>query len=1054
MATSSGSDYTDVYSGTSDEFSGDDDIFVIAGEYADGGAGFDTLYLDLANWGKGLKVNLSAALSGGTSVVAGATIQDFEAYGGITGTAFADTIILGDVYYGRGFHSTYWGIDAGDGDDIVWAGIGQDHIAGADGNDELYGRAGNDNIHGGNGDDLLEGGSDSDWLFGDFGNDTLLGGEGSDLLMAGYGSDKLYGEDGNDSLRAGSADSLLEGGADNDSLNGGFANDTLRGGTGVDSIYAGYGADLIDGGSGDDFMVGGYSYREANDGAADELIAGEGDDHVMAGLGDTASGGDGNDLISLDFLWEAEGVVVDLRAAMTGGISNLDGGEIEGFEGYEVIWGSAYDDTIDVSTRSYSRPTISSYVGIYAGSGNDRVFGGLTGDLIRGDAGADLLEGGAGDDVLIGGHDASWSADSEDELVGGKGDDHVIAGLGDKASGGDGNDLISLNLSGAAAGLVLDLRAALSGGVSTIAGAQIAGFENYHTIRGSAHADTIDGRATEADARQATGTDVGIHAGDGNDTVLGGLSGDRLFGGLGADLLEGGGGDDFLAGEGDPRWSETGVDELVGGDGDDRVAVGVGDKASGGDGNDLMTLDLRTAETGLVADLRGALSNAVSTVGDARIEDFEGYDTIWGSAHDDTINVSNNAAEPRVPVGTSIAINAGYGNDTVLGGRPGEILWGYAGDDELSGGAGDDTLRGDYGADVLDGGADDDTLFGGYEADVLRGGIGSDILIGGDHYVGSDQSSDELAAGAGDDTVIAGLDDTAFGGDGNDLIGLDLFRAKAGVVVDLRAVLKGGAATVAGTRIEGFEGYAEIQGSLFDDTIDVSTSAADARRSTVRGGGIEAWNGNDTVLGGLSGDIISGNLGADVLHGGGGDDVLFATARFDDDYEVDELIGGEGDDDLVAGIGNMASGGEGSDRLSLDLRNSRASVVVDLRAAVTGGVSTVAGAQIEGFEGYESVFGSVYDDIIDVSTSPAQARPSTALYAGLRGDFGNDIVSGGLAGDIIWGEHGDDRLSGNAGNDKLLGHFGHDVLEGGAQNDILDGSFGTDRTPMARPLPG
>lgn len=58
-------------------------------------------------------------------------------------------------------------------------------------------------------------------------------------------------------------------------------------------------------------------------------------------------------------------------------------------------------------------------------------------------------------------------------------------------------------------------------------------------------------------------------------------------------------------------------------------------------------------------------------------------------------------------------VNAGDGNDVVLG---------SAGDDTISGGAGDDLILGGDG---------DDILVGGDGSDVLRGGAGNDTLIGG-----------------------------------------------------------------------------------------------------------------------------------------------------------------------------------------------------------------------------------------------------------------------------------------------------------------------------------
>lgn len=69
-------------------------------------------------------------------------------------------------------------------------------------------------------------------------------------------------------------------------------------------------------------------------------------------------------------------------------------------------------------------------------------------------------------------------------------------------------------------------------------------------------------------------------------------------------------------------------------------------------------------------------------------------------------------------------VHLGPGDDTFMGGR---------GPDTIFGQAGDDTIDGAQGADVLHGGAGDDVLYGGRGKTHLYGGLGDDQLLGDGH---------------------------------------------------------------------------------------------------------------------------------------------------------------------------------------------------------------------------------------------------------------------------------------------------------------------------------
>jgi Ca2+-binding RTX toxin-like protein len=98
-------------------------------------------------------------------------------------------------------------------------------------------------IYLGNGDDLalilpfvtvpvrIEAGDGNDDLTGGLGNDLLLGGAGDDDILGGLGNDVLVGDGGDDELVGGLGRDILIGGLGADSLNSGSDEDILVGGT-------------------------------------------------------------------------------------------------------------------------------------------------------------------------------------------------------------------------------------------------------------------------------------------------------------------------------------------------------------------------------------------------------------------------------------------------------------------------------------------------------------------------------------------------------------------------------------------------------------------------------------------------------------------------------------------------------------------------------------------------------------------------------------------------------------------------------------------------------
>jgi Ca2+-binding RTX toxin-like protein len=192
---------------------------------------------------------------------------------------------------------------------------------------------------------------------------------------------------------------------------------------------------------------------------------------------------------------------------------------------------------------------------------------------------------------------------------------------------------------------------------------------------------------------------------------------------------------------------------------------------------------------------------------------------------------------------------------------PDMLIVGGAGGDILSGGDGDDQIDGAAGGDQIDGQAGDDSIDAGDGHDAVWAGDGNDTVVGG-------AGDDSVAGQAGDDSILGDAgDDSLSGHDGDD----SLF---GGADADT------------------------LLGGSGDDRLDGGT-------------------GNDWLAGGDQNDHIAGGAGSDVLDGNAGNDWISGLNGHGDDGETDFLNGGEGDDTLILGRGDYATGGGGADTFAV-----------------------------------------------------------------------------------------------------------------------------------------
>ncbi len=434
-------------------------------------------------------------------------------------------------------------------------------------------------------------------------------------------------------------------------------------------------------------------------------------------------------------------------------------------------------------------------------------------------------------------------------------------------------------------------------------------------------------------------------------------------------------------------------------------------------------------------------------------------------------SVTGNTARNRLRGGDGDDTLSGLeGNDDLIGGNDKDDLHGWTGNDTLDGGAGNDRLYGWSGQDVMRGGDGNDYLSGNTGQDQFDGGAGLDIVSylysdaswlvdlspgNGPDYAQSSTGTEVfytvegVEMGDGNDTIHGSAEDNILkGGDGNDRIygyvGEDTMEAGAGNDIIYRRdgskLIDGGD----GTDLVNYGGTSfginlrleyPFSGQLVIDRPGGSEDQYDRVISVENAIGTSF---DDTIRGGLLGNVIDGSNGDDRLRGWNGNDSLF---------------GGYGDDFLEGDLGNdTLNGGIGNDTVSYIERS--AGVSVDL-AITTGQVISGAGTDILlGFEGLE---GTDFSDTLKGTNgfNFIQGQLGNDTIEGRGGNDrldsgeGHDDVDGGAGNDTIYSVGGNDDLAGGSGDDLLYGDSGNDVLTGGSGNDMIGGHAGSDTVNYA-----
>ncbi|MCP9824136.1 DUF4214 domain-containing protein [Synechococcus sp. EJ6-Ellesmere] len=150
-------------------------------------------------------------------------------------------------------------VDAGDGTNSITAGPGNDSLVSGSGNDLIDAGAGNNTVESGGGADTVTTLGGNDVIDAGNGNDSISSGDGNDSIDAGEGNDRVISGNGNNTIDAGPGNDyvsagLTGSGSGNNLIFTGNGNNTVETGSGLDSVYIGNGNDSISTGAGNDYI--------------------------------------------------------------------------------------------------------------------------------------------------------------------------------------------------------------------------------------------------------------------------------------------------------------------------------------------------------------------------------------------------------------------------------------------------------------------------------------------------------------------------------------------------------------------------------------------------------------------------------------------------------------------------------------------------------------------------------------------------------------------------------------------------------------------------------
>ncbi len=479
---------------------------------------------------------------------------------------------------------------------------------------------------------------------------------------------------------------------------------------------------------------------------------------------------------------------------------------------------------------------------------NDTIIGTERDDLIISGSGYDLLDGGNGSDTYLVGSDDY--------------NERYLDGFQD--SGISGTDTIEAAQEETQIGLLSGFGA--NSGIEVIEGIANS------TIEGEACDQVWDFSTVEIRNISA------INAGGGRDNVTGSFGNDVIYGGTGHDTLNGNDGSDRLSGD-------DGHDVINGGNGNDELLGGNGnDILNGGNGDDTLFSDVGydMLDGGEGSDSYIVTRDSNGFVDVYNDSGLQGFDVIEAIDSETDIGIKSGFDQTS---GIEM-IFANDLSDVNITGTAGNEIWDFSATEIV-------------GITAIDAGAGNDVIIGSQGDDNIIGGAGQDILTGGngaDTYSFNSQSGHDIIRENGDNSTdiikfedVDSITDLQFTQIGNDLL-----------------ITTGPTSSIL---IEGqfTEGTASqsIEGLVFAD------GSYETLREQPDGGGAQPGDGEDSISGDENDNVLNGDDTDNTIFGNGGDDTLIGNGGYD------YLIGGSGNDILDGGdLGDDLEGGSGNDTLT------------------------------------------------------------------------------------------------------------------------------------------